>query len=203
MKNWKITKVLSIVVVSLIVIAMLTSCGTPSQQQNQDNSSTTGNSQAAATTATAPAEETEFSLFINMTWYWTDQWSGIIPDDLTEKTGVKFNVTRATDDKQLGLMIASDDLPDVVYTDVELNRLSDEKYCYDYGDLIANYAPDWQPGETQVMIAKTKSKDGKYYYIPNEVASVEKLRNAKSGAPNFGSLCIRQDILDALGNPPL
>lgn len=203
MKKRSAKKVFGIVVVSLIIAAMLISCGTAPQQPKDQTDVSTKDTQGQSTATPAKDEVTEFSLFINMTWYWTDQWVGIIPDALMEKTGVKFNVTRATDDKQLGLMIASDDLPEVVYTDVELNRLSDAKYCYDYGDLIAKYAPDWQPGEMQVMIAKTKSKDGKYYYIPNEVATVEEWRNAKAGAPNFGSLSVRKDILDALGNPPI
>jgi putative aldouronate transport system substrate-binding protein len=201
MKNSKITRVLSIILVSLLIVSVLASCG---KKQPSEQPSTTAETTASTTTSEpTKTEPTEFSLFINMTWYWTDQWAGIIPEALEEKTGVRFNVTRATDNKQLGLMIASDDLPDVVYTDVELNRLSDAKYCYDYDDLIAKYTPDWKPGETQVMIARTKSSDGKFYYIPNEVASAEEWRNAKAGAPIFGSLHIRQDILDALGNPAL
>jgi len=200
MKKRKLTGILSFVVVSLMVFSMLTACDTQSTSKETTAKQTTAQQ---TTTAPGPTEPTEFSLFISMTWYWVDQWAGLIPELLTETQGVTFDVTRATDNQQLGLMIASDDLPDVVYTDVEINRLSDEKYCYAYDDLISQYAPDWEPGETQVMIARTKSKDGKFYYVPNEVASVEEWRNAKAGAPLFGSLHLRQDILDELGNPAL
>ena len=59
----------------------------------------------------APAlAETELTVWLNHTWYPTDEFVGIIPDAIREKTGVTLDPTRAVDESQLGLMIASGDL---------------------------------------------------------------------------------------------
>lgn len=207
MNSKKNIKWLSLLLTGLMMMGLLGSCATttPAATTNPAATTSPATTKAPAGTSaatTAPAKVTEFTLFINMTWFWTDKWVGIIPDTLTEKTGVKMNVTRAADDKQLGLMIASDDLPDLVFTD-NISRLSDAKYCYDYDSLISKYASDWKPTDMQVMIARTKSSDGKFYYLPNEVATEEDWRNAKAGAPIYASLLVREDIMKALGNPPL
>ena len=61
-------------------------------------------------------EPVTLDLYLDFTWFPTDSWTGIIPETLTENGGVTFDVTRSADDSQLGLMIASGDLPDVIFT---------------------------------------------------------------------------------------
>ena len=53
-------------------------------------------------------------MFVDATWYPFQEWSGEIPEAITKATCVKPKVTVATDDKQLALMVASGDLPDIV-----------------------------------------------------------------------------------------
>lgn len=113
------------------------------------------------------------SLFVNMTWFWTDKWEGIIPEAITEKTGVSFDVTRAADGQQLGLMIASGDLSDMVLDGDNVSRLSSADVCFSYQDLIQKYCPDWVVDPVYVQNAVSKSNDGKYYAFFNELNTNE------------------------------
>lgn len=148
-------------------------------------------------------EIVELDVFIDHTWYWTDQFEGIIPEAITAATGVKLNVTRAVDDMQLGVMIASGDLPDLVYTSQLFDRLSDENVSYDWDTLIAEYAPDFTLSDTQKMIGRSYSTDGKFYTILNAFSPEEEWRAAKAGCPTLGTLMYRQDIVDELGLGPI
>ena len=82
-------------------------------------------------------------VFINDTWYPTKTFTGIIPDEITKETGVKLDPTVAVDDQQLGVMIASGSLPDLVYTPGLLDRMSNANVSYDYDSLISKYKVDW------------------------------------------------------------
>ena len=42
----------------------------------------------------------------DFSWYYSDNWEGIIPEEITRATGVACEVTRAADSGQLNLMIA-------------------------------------------------------------------------------------------------
>jgi putative aldouronate transport system substrate-binding protein len=142
-----------------------------------------------------------FDLFVNHSWFPVREWSGSVPEAITEKTGVTMNVTVAADDKQLPLMIASGDLPDLVFTASNLDRLSNSDISYAWDELIAQYAPDFVVDKTRIAI-HTK-EDGHYYTIRNNFATQEEWDAAPSAVINSASLGLRKDILEAVGNPEL
>ncbi|MDR1570064.1 MAG: extracellular solute-binding protein [Oscillospiraceae bacterium] len=151
--------------------------------------------------AEASSDPVVLDVFLNHTWYPTDKFEGIIPETITEKTGVKLNATRAVDANQLGLMMASGDLPDIIFTDQELSRLSNDSLCYSYTDLIAQYAPEWKPSEMAIANATASSQDGKYYFLYSHAYTAEEYANATSGFPMSSSLLYRGDIAEELGFP--
>lgn len=148
----------------------------------------------------APAlAETELTVWLNHTWYPTDEFVGIIPDAIREKTGVTLDPTRAVDESQLGLMIASGDLMDLVFTDQELSRLSNADLCYSYSELIEQYCPEWEPDPVAITNAASYSTDGDYYFLFSHAFTTDEWRNATAGVPSFGTLCYRADIAEELG----
>lgn len=153
----------------------------------------------------AMAEEKEpitLTCFIDFNWYWSDEWVGIIPEEITARTGVRLDITRAVDDQQLGIMIASNDLPDLVYTAANLDRLSNPDLCYSYNELIDKYGLDWQPNEMQITNAKAYSTDGNYYMLLQNFATQAEVE-ASASVPMLTTLAYRADILEKLGNPPM
>lgn len=148
-------------------------------------------------------EVTKLTAFVNATWYWTDQWNGIIPEEITKNTGVELDITVAADSSQLGLMIASNDLPDLVITSAEMDRLSNPNYCYAYEDLMEEYNIAGEGfTEMQKAIGRSYSSDGKYYAIKNVFNTAEDWSKVNIAAGQ-GCLYYRKDIWEALGSPKM
>lgn len=152
--------------------------------------------------AMAESEVTELDIFINESWWPIDTFTGIIPEAITEATGVKLNVTVCADDNQLGLMIASKDLPDLVFTQKELTRLSTPEMSYSYNELIAQYAPDYKFNELQESIGKSLSGTDDYYCILNAFNTAEEWE-ASPIAPGQACMYYRKDMYEAMGSPEM
>lgn len=159
----------------------------------------TGQAEGAA----ADGEVTELDIFINMNWWPVDTFTGIIPEEIQTKTGVKLNITVAADDKQLGLMIASNEIPDLVFADKELDRLSSSQFCYSYDELIQQYAPDFKANDLMINVAKSFSQDEHYYTLLNCLSTNEEWAEAPAGAPGQACIYYRKDIYEKMGSPKL
>lgn len=164
--------------------------------------------QTANTTVEGDAEagiET-LDLYIDFSWYPSDNWEGIIPEEITKATGVNLNVTRAADSSQLGLMIASGELPDLVWTADSVDRLCDANMCYSYNELIDQYGIDWQPDEERMSIAKSHNaneEDENYYTILQNYNTKEEWSEFSAGVPSIPGLYYRKDIWKELGSPEM
>lgn len=147
-------------------------------------------------------KQVTLTLFYDHTWIPTDDFTGIIPEEITRLTGVTLDVTYAVDANQLGVLAASGDLPDLVYTQNMIDRLSDPNLCYSIEDLIEQYSVNWDITSNQLGIARGLSADGKAYTILNHVSTKADWEGSSS-APMVGTLCYRSDLLEELGNPEI
>ncbi|OWR32433.1 ABC transporter substrate-binding protein [Saccharibacillus sp. O23] len=145
----------------------------------------------------------ELSIFIDAPWYPVKEWKGPVADKITEKTGIKLKVTVATDDKQLPLMISSGDLPDLVFTYSNIDRMSDSKLSYPWNELIEKYAPDFKIDKTRIAIHTMD--DGNFYTVRNSFATQEEMAANKYAIGSDGNpgIAVREDIMKELGNPPI
>ena len=89
-----------------------------------------------------PENPITLSVFINFSWYSTESFTGIIPEEITRRTGIKLEPNRAVDNNQLGVLVASGELPDLVFTSKLLDTLSDPSVSYSYNELIDQYGLD-------------------------------------------------------------
>ncbi|MHA7963972.1 extracellular solute-binding protein [Paenibacillus sp. CAU 1782] len=167
---------------------------------SEGNPANTGTSSSSETGGTS-SEPVELSIFVNHPWFPVRDWSGSVPELITEKTGVKLKVTIAADDKQLPLMIASGDLPDLVFTATNLDRLADPKISYSWTDLIEQYAPDFNVDAERIAI--NTASDGKFYTVRNNFATEEEWNAYPNAIINSSALGIRKDMMEELGNPAL
>lgn len=190
----------------VMVTAIFAGCGGDSGSSAGSKSSTGGESSTASIEENASGdtvtEPVELTVFLNHTWYSTESYTGIIPEEITKATGVTLNPTKAMDTQQLGMMIASGDLPDLVFTSDLMDKLSNSSLCYSYNELIEEYGVDWEVTEIQQQNAKAFSSDDNYYCVLSHFASNEDWANTKS-VPMVASLVYRQDIVEELGNPEI
>lgn len=180
----------------VMLMALLSACG--SQNTNQNKGAGADNQ-----TSADDGRIKELSLFIDASWYPVKEWKGPIAEKITEKTGVKLKVTVATDDKQLPLMISSGDLPDLVFTYSNIDRMSDSKLSYPWNELIEKYAPNFKIDDTRIAIHTMD--DGNFYTIRNSFATQEEMSRNKYAIGSDGNpgIAVREDLLKELGNPPL
>ena len=200
MKRNRRKKALLVSLMVALVLSLLAACG--NNNDGQPASTGTGTKTETETPAKS-GEIKELSLFIDASWYPVKEWKGPVAEKITEKTGVKLNVTVATDDKQLPLMIASGDLPDLVFTYANIDRLSDSKLSYPWNELIEQYTPDFKIDKTRIAIHTMD--DGNFYTVRNAFATQEEMAQNKY---SVGSECnpviaVREDILKELGNPAI
>lgn len=195
MKRNKGKKALLLSLILMMTISLMSACG--NNNDGQVNNSV-GSEQPAKSN-----EAKELSLFIDASWYPVKEWKGSVAEKITEKTGIKLKVTVATDDKQLPLMIASGDLPDLVFTNANIERMSDSKLSYPWNELIEKYAPDFKIDP--IRIAIHTMDDGNFYTVRNSFATQEEMVQNKYSVGSDGNpgIAVREDILQELGNPPI
>lgn len=183
-------------VTGLLAVSLLSACGS-------------GGGESQGASGDAPKVEAdengvkELSIFIDAPWYPVREWKGAVADEITEKTGIKLNVTVATDDKQLPLMISSGDLPDLVFTYSNIDRMSDSKLSYPWNELIEQYAPDFKIDKTRIAIHTMD--DGNFYTVRNSFATQEEMAENKYAIGSDGNpgIAVREDIMEELGSPAI
>ena len=179
--------------------------GTEAKDDGADKAAE-GGTEAEGEESAAAGDAVNLDLYLNFSWFPTDSWTGIIPEELTKNGGVYFDVTRTADDSQLGLMIASGDLPDVIFTDSEIDRLCDSNLCWSYDELIETYAIDWEPSSDRIAIAKShnaNADDDHYYTIIQNYNSAEDWANANESIVTVACGYYRKDIWEAMGSPAM
>jgi putative aldouronate transport system substrate-binding protein len=158
-----------------------------------------GNQAGGSDSGTGPVT---FTIFIDHPWYPVETFTGIIPDEITRLTGVRLEPTIAIDDRQLGVMIGSGELPDLVYTSALIDQLSDPDVSYSFEELISRYNTGWNISPTMLGIARGKSPDGKAYTLLNHYSDTADWRGSNS-VPMLPSLLYRTDLYRAIGSPPM
>ena len=98
----------------------------------------------------------EFSLYLDYDWYAVDTWGkDEVSQYITETTGVSFDAYKSSDRSELGVLLAADDLPDVIFTDNLVQRFEDSDVCYPWDELIEQYDPDFYTnanvGELEIL----------------------------------------------------
>ncbi|MDR3121356.1 MAG: hypothetical protein LBU58_08510, partial [Clostridiales bacterium] len=154
-----------------------------------------------------PDDPQAFDIFFNFTWWPDTEWKGVIPEEVTRLTGVSFNVGVALDEQQLGVMIASGDLPEIVSTQHLMSELSNSELCYDWDTLIKEYGLDWDiPQVAKANALSFTQEEDKYFTIMSHFASTEDWRELDEyggGAAMTGSLLYRRDLYEVMGGPEL
>lgn len=206
-------KLLSLLLCVTCIGTLLTGCqmtdsteGASAAQESSADAVSEVSDSEGATVSESAKDAVKLDLYIDFTWFPTDTWTGIIPETLTANGGVAFDVTRSADDSQLGLMIASGDLPDVIFTSNEIDRLCDSNLCWSYDELIEKYGIDWQPSQDRVGIARSHNanpEDEHYYTIIQNYNTNEEWENAEGVVPSLACVYYRKDIWRELGEPAM
>lgn len=195
-----------LMILSLVIVMLISACGGNEKKNEASPTASSGSSASPSESASQsaseePKEVVELTLLVNHPWWPFKEWKGKIPEEITKRTGVKLNIQLAVDDKQLPLLIASNELPDLVYTASDLTRLANPDISYAWNEIIPQYAPDFKIDQSRIGV--NTMPDGNYYTIKNGYSTEQEWKDNPKALPGGSGLAIRQDILDELGNPKL
>lgn len=217
----KMHKLTALLLVVSMTLTGLIGCGaqkgsdTSKQEQESKSQEEAGDESQAGTEAEAgtqsadgdadqswmigdPDNPIELTVFLNHTWYDTESFTGIIPDEITKRTGIRLVPTKATDYTQLGVLASSGELPDLVFTSQMMDVLSDPEISYAYDELISEYNVGWDVPVSAQENAKAFSADDHYYFVFSHTSSNEDWADS-SAVPMVSSVQYRKDMLDELG----
>jgi putative aldouronate transport system substrate-binding protein len=113
-------------------------------------------------------------------------------------------VTKGSDPKQIQVLLAADQLPDLIFTDKQVERFYNPDLVWPWDELIKKYAPEFMNQIDPIEIVNNTADDGHFYTLKthynNEKAWADTRNLPSPGSPGF---YVREDILQQLGNPQL
>ncbi|OZQ77353.1 extracellular solute-binding protein [Paenibacillus odorifer] len=185
----------------LLIAGVLSACSQNGEQSGVASSTDNGqNSTNSSTDKGGDHQPVELTMFVDATWYPFQDWSGEIPEMITKATGVKPKITVATDDKQLALMVASGDLPDIIVS-FNFKLMSDGNLSLPYNEIFPKYAPDVKFDPVKELVNTVS--DGNYYAIRNDFSPESEWKANPYAHMMVPGLAMRKDILDKIGNPSI
>lgn len=150
-------------------------------------------------------EPVNFKTYIDFDWYPIDTWGkDDVSKEITKRTGVSLTVTKGSDLNQLQVLLAANELPDLVFTSNQVERFNNPDVAYPLDELIKKYAPEMMNLLDPVEIANNTQADGHFYALKTHYSN-QKAWNDPRNLPSPGDpgFYVREDIMKELGNPPL
>ncbi|WP_336774601.1 ABC transporter substrate-binding protein [Paenibacillus sp. MMO-58] len=164
-KKWMLSLLTAVMSVSLISACSSNSSDKPSSNSNTGSANTGTNDSATKDPSTDPITITFFDKNTG------DKFDNAIAKEITKRTGVTIEIQQPTGNptEKLNLMLASDDLPDMIMFDRSSDlvaKYTEAGSIIPLDDLIEKYGPDVKEMYGDVL-NKTRFKDGKNYYLSN------------------------------------
>lgn len=206
---------LALFLVLFLAITSLVACGSGTKGSDTTTAAgtTAGTTAPAETTAAEPAGPSwkldtspiTIDWFFNFSWYdkvW-DTEKVVLDKYITEKTGVKVNimVPSADDGVKLSAMIASDDLPEVITTDLwtaQNDPLVKGGHLYKFMELAEKHAPGLKELIPKSMIDYSTSKYGDFYFFVSDVVCPERVKPDDRSSTGTTAI-VREDLLKQVG----
>lgn len=149
--------------------------------------------------------------YANFSWFSLD-WNDATSKRVTEKTGVNLNFTKPVvdDGQKLNMMIAGDQLPDIMTVDkndAALQTMIDAGMLWSFEDLIDQYAPLMRDIIPEEILTNYRAGDGKTYQFTTWVQGEAWQKAAREYnqivGTNQSTISIRKDYYDEIGRPEI
>ncbi len=184
---------------SLIVAVSSAACGAgesaPAEKETDAEQGSEGKEQEDAEQESGDVPT--LTLYVDETWWPYDTWEGAVPEEFEKRVGVNIEVTRAADDNQLALMVASGDMPDIVCSG-KYSYLADSQVCYPLDELHTEY-PDISFEVDPMFEFLNRAADGHYYTIGCGVSPAYDYEGYDKILTEGTGFMYREDIAEELG----
>lgn len=149
--------------------------------------------------------------YVNFAWF-SLNWTDAAAERVTAKTGVDLNFTKpvADDGQKLNMMIAGNQLPDIMTLDKNdpaLKTMAEAGMLWSMEDLIDQYAPKMRDILPEEILSNFKMSDGKTYQFTTWVQGEAWQKAAREYNQIVGTnqpiFSIRKDYYDEAGRPEM
>ncbi|MBB6730864.1 extracellular solute-binding protein [Cohnella zeiphila] len=209
----------AVIALFLVTVTGLTACSDSDKKAEiQPSQSASPASEAPESNSAAPVtwdspnlswkqdtSPVKYSMYIDFDWYSVDTWGkDDVSKEITKRTGVSLDVTKASDLNQLQVLLATGNLPDFIFTSNQVQRFWDPKKIWPWNELMDKYAPEFRQLLDPIEIANNTAPDGNFYTLKTHYSNDDQWADPRN-LPSVGDpgLAVRQDILEAIGNPQI
>lgn len=198
MKN---ARKLAALLLALTMAASAAACSSPAESASSQDA---GETQSAAEGGDSAGEDgesgepaTKLTLFVDESWWPYDTWEGAVPEEFNKRANVEIEVTRAADDNQLPLMVASGDMTDLVCS-YRYQYMAKDEISYALDTLHEEY-PDVDFPVDPVRVFVNTASDGHYYTIGCGFSPESELEGYDQFEVEGAGFIYRSDIAEELG----
>lgn len=153
----------------------------------------------------------ELGYYANFSWFSLD-WNDATAERVTAKTGVDLNFMKPVvdDGQKLNMMIAGNQLPDILTldkNDAALKKMAEAGMLWSLDELIDQYAPKMREILPKEILSNYQMADGKTYqfttWIQGEAWQTAAREYDQIVGTNQPIITVRKDYYDEIGRPEI
>ena len=153
----------------------------------------------------------ELGYYANFSWFSLD-WNDATAERVTAKTGVDLNFMKPVvdDGQKLNMMIAGNQLPDILTldkNDAALKKMAEAGMLWSLDDLIDEYAPKMREILPKEILSNYQMADGKTYQFTTWIQGEAWQKAAREYDQIVGTnqpvMTVRKDYYDEIGRPEI
>ena len=153
----------------------------------------------------------ELGYYANFSWFSLD-WNDATAERVTAKTGVDLNFMKPVvdDGQKLNMMIAGNQLPDILTldkNDAALKKMAEAGMLWSLDDLIDQYAPKMREILPKEILSNYQMADGKTYQFTTCIQGEAWQKAAREYDQIVGTnqpvMTVRKDYYDEIGRPEI
>lgn len=153
----------------------------------------------------------ELGYYANFSWFSLD-WDDATAERVTAKTGVDLNFMKPVvdDGQKLNMMIAGNQLPDILTldkNDAALKKMAEAGMLWSLDDLIDQYAPKMREILPKEILSNYQMADGKTYQFTTWIQGEAWQKAAREYDQIVGTnqpvMTVRKDYYDEIGRPEI
>ena len=153
----------------------------------------------------------ELRYYANFSWFSLD-WNDATAERVTAKTGVDLNFMKPVvdDGQKLNMMIAGNQLPDILTldkNDAALKKMAEAGMLWSLDELIDQYAPKMREILPKEILSNYQMADGKTYQFTTWIQGEAWQKAAREYDQIVGTnqpiITVRKDYYDEIGRPEI
>lgn len=153
----------------------------------------------------------ELGYYANFSWFSLD-WNDATAERVTAKTGVDLNFMKPVvdDGQKLNMMIAGNQLPDILTldkNDAALKKMAEAGMLWSLDELIDQYAPKLREILPKEILSNYQMADGKTYQFTTWIQGEAWQKAAREYDQIVGTnqpiITVRKDYYDEIGRPEI